>query len=392
MKILMATTVPVTLRAFLLPYADKLRGLGWKVDCLSRDVSLDDVCTSHFDNCYDMNWSRNPFSVSNITALKGCIKRIRELAHMERYDIIHVHTPVAAFITRYALRNIKSVLSLDVIYTAHGFHFYNGGNRLKNLLFRLAEKRAAMWTDLLIVMNDEDYKAAVSFLPEARVVKMNGVGVDLEHYSKEIISAEKISEMRESIGINASDKLYSYVAEFNPGKRHADIIRALAKINNKDFHLALAGTGDLMDEMKELAGKLNVSGQVHFIGFLNDVRPLLAASAAMVTPSRREGLPRSVMECMAMRTPVIGSDIRGTSDLLKDGCGFLIADDDKRIAGFAESMKYCADEKNAPEVAKITEFAYNRIRSFDIKILIKEHEELYTKLKSNVCTLTSSIT
>jgi glycosyltransferase involved in cell wall biosynthesis len=383
-KILIVTTVPITLKAFLLPYADNFRGFGWKADCLSRGVSTDEECALHFDNCYDINWSRNPFSISNLAAFHECIKKVRELANKERYDIIHVHTPVAAFITRYALRNIKTELGTDVIYSAHGFHFYNGANWFKNFVFKMAEKIAARWTDLLIVMNDEDYQSAISFLPETRVVKMNGVGLDLEHYSREKIPPEIISELRHSIGLGVSDKLFSYVAEFNPGKRHVDVIKALAltKADNGNFHLVFAGTGNLMNEMKELARNLNISERVHFIGFQKDVRPLIAASVAVLMPSKREGLPRSVMESMAMKTPVIGCDIRGTRDLLKDGCGILVqADIDRKISGFAEAMAFCADEKNAHEVNKITESAYNRIRNFDIKILIKEHEELYEMVK-----------
>ncbi|MCL1941286.1 MAG: glycosyltransferase [Synergistaceae bacterium] len=378
-KILIVTTVPVTLKAFLLPYADYFRGLGWKVDCLSREVSADEECAPHFDNCFDIGWGRNPFSISNLAAFRGCVKKARELARKERYDIIHVHTPVAAFITRYALKNIRAALGTKVIYTAHGFHFHSGGNCFKNFIFKMAERVAAKWTDLLIVMNNEDHRAALSFLPPERVVKMNGVGLDLEYYSKAKIPPEKISELRDSIGLGPSDKLFSYVAEFNPGKCHADAIRALAETNNEHFHLAFAGTGGLMGEMKRLADELNLSGRVHFMGFQSDVRPLLAASAAMLMPSAREGLPRSVMECMAMRTLVIGSDIRGTSDLLGDRCGILVRGGDKKIAGFAEAMIYCADERNAREADKTAELAYNRIKNFDIKILVKEHEELYAK-------------
>ena len=383
-KILIATTVPITLKSFLLPYADNLRRLGWKVDCLSREVSLDEECAMHFDDCHDIDWSRNPFSVSNLAALRGCVKRIREIVSKERYDIVHVHTPVAAFITRFALRNVKAALGTDVVYTAHGFHFYNGGNRLSNFVFKMAEKIAARWTDLLIVMNDEDYQAGVSFLPKTRVVKMNGVGLDIERYSKGKIPPESISELRNSIGLNAGDKLFSYVAEFNPGKRHEDVIKALAliKAKNENFHLAFAGTGNLMNEMKALAGKLNVGERVHFIGYQKDVRPLIAASVAMLIPSRREGLPRSVMESMAMSTPVIGTDTRGVSDLIKDGCGILVqGGGEKKIAGFADAMIYCADEVNAHEVNKITELAYSKIINFDIKILIKEHEKLYETVK-----------
>ena len=380
-KLLIATTVPITLKAFLLPYAEYFRGLGWRVDCLSKNVSMDETCALHFDELNDINWNRNPFSISSIAALHGCVKKIRELVYKERYDIVHVHTPVAAFITRYALRDIRSALGISVIYTAHGFHFYSGGNRFKNCVFRMAEKMAARWTDLLIVMNDEDYQAAVSFLPAERVVKMNGAGIDLEYYSTERIYPEKVLELRDSMRLAPSDKLFSYVAEFNPGKRHADVIKALARINNKSLHLAFAGTGNLFNEMKLLTEKLNISERVHFLGFQKDVRPLIAASAAMVTPSQREGLPRSVMESMAMKTPVIGADIRGIRDLLKDGCGFLVSNNDSKIASFADSMAFCADEKNVHEIKKITELAYNRIRNYDIKILIKENEKLYEMVK-----------
>ncbi|MCL2768259.1 MAG: glycosyltransferase, partial [Synergistaceae bacterium] len=379
-SLLMATTVPVTLKAFLLPYADSFRELGWKVDCLSRNVSMDEKCASHFDSCYDINWDRT-FSISKTADFHSCVKRVRELAHKEIYDIVHVHTPVAAFITRYALKDIRTALGTNVIYTAHGFHFYSGGACLSNFIYRMAEKIAARWTDLMIVMNEEDHEAAFSFLPHERVIKMNGIGLDLEYYSERNIHPEKILELRNSIGLKPSDRLYSFVAEFNPGKCHADVIKALAKTNNDSFHLAFAGTGDLMCEMKELSKKLNVAERVHFIGFQNDIRPLIAASVAMVMPSRREGLPRSVMESMAMRTPVIGADIRGTRDLLKDGCGILIRAENK-IDGFAEAMIYCADAANVHEVDKITEFAYNRILNYDIKILVKEHNEIYTKLKS----------
>ena len=380
-KILMVTTVPITLKAFLLPYAEKFRRLGWKVDCLSRNVSMDETCALHFDECYDINWNRNPFSIKNTAALYGCVKKIRELASKERYGIVHVHTPVAAFITRYALRNIRPALDISVIYTAHGFHFRSGGNCLKNYVFRMAEKIAARWTDIIIVINDEDYQAAVSFLPPERVVKMNGVGLDIEHYSTEKISPERIMEFRNSIGLAPSDKLFSYVAEFNPGKRHEDVIKALAKINTENTHLAFAGTGNLFNEMKALAEKLGVSERVHFLGFEGDVRPLIAASAAMVIPSKREGLPRSVMESMAMKTLVIGADIRGIRDLLKDGCGFLVPTDDSKIPGFTDAMIFCADDSNVNEINKITELAYNRIKNYDIRILIKQHEEIYEMVK-----------
>ena len=67
--------------------------------------------------------------------------------------MVHVHTPVASFVTRYALRKEKK---LKIIYTCHGFHFYKGGSILNWMLFYPIEYLAARWTDKLITINSED--------------------------------------------------------------------------------------------------------------------------------------------------------------------------------------------------------------------------------------------
>lgn len=367
----MVTTIPATLRAFLLPYADYFRALGWRVDCLANGAARDAVCTAHFDKCFDIDWSRNPLSPSNLIK---CPQKIRQIAEQEKYDIVHVHTPVASFVTRFALRKIKNKIGTKIIYTAHGFHFYKGGGRIKNFIFKSLEKIAAPWTDHIIVMNNEDFEAAQTFYPALGVIKMNGIGLDLSHYSRAAVkSAENV---KPSLGLGEEDKLFLFIAEFNAGKCHFDILRALASLKEKNFHAAFAGTGALMEEMKELAKKLEISERVHFLGFQNDVRPIIAASTATLMPSKREGLPRSVMESMALETPVIGSDIRGNRDLLGDDCGILVPVGDH--AAIARAMQFCADD--AGEIEEIKRNASQKILHYDIKKLIKEHEKIYEEV------------
>ena len=86
--------------------------------------------------------------------------RLEEAFREGRYDIVHVHTPIAAFVTRFALRRVRRRRPTRVVYTAHGFHFYRGQAALPHALFRTMERTAAPWTDYLVTINREDFDAA----------------------------------------------------------------------------------------------------------------------------------------------------------------------------------------------------------------------------------------
>ena len=319
-KLLLVTTVPATLHAFLLPYADHFRSQGWRVDCLCNGATESDLCREHFDQCHHVGWSRSPLDPSNFLRYP---RRIRDLATRERYQIVHVHTPVASFVTRFALRQIRSSLGIRVIYTAHGFHFYKGGPALRNALFLGLERIAASWTDHLIVINREDHEAALRYLlPPDRVTLMPGVGLDLDYYDPNRIPPSEVEAARRSIGLGTGDPLFLMIAEFNPGKRHRDLITALGLLQRRGLrpHVALAGKGPLEEAVRSQAQQLGIADHVHFLGFQRDVRPWILASCATVLPSEREGLPRSIMESLALGVPVIGTDARGVRDLLPSGC------------------------------------------------------------------------
>ena len=152
-KLLMATTVPTTLRDFLLPFARHFRARGFRVDALARGTSGFAEVVAACDRVWDVNWSRNPLDPRNLWTTPG---QIRGLVTREGYDLVHVHTPVASFVTRYALRDLRRRGAVRVIYTAHGFHFYQGGPRLRGGVFRGLEQLAGRWTDYLVVINRED--------------------------------------------------------------------------------------------------------------------------------------------------------------------------------------------------------------------------------------------
>lgn len=322
-KVLMVSTLPVTFTCFLFPFAHHFRKLGWQVDAMAYQITKSSDCTKAFDRLWDVEWSRNPLQLGNLWVTP---RAIRAIVLAEKYDIVHVHTPVAAFITRYALKDLQQKGQVQVIYTAHGFHFHPHGKPWKNNIFLSLEKLAGKWTDYLITINQVDFKAAQEhqLLPADRICYMPGIGVDLDYYDPQLVSDQDIFRFRQELQISSETPLFLSVAEFTPRKRHQDTLQAFAKLARPDVHLAIAGAGKLLPAMQQLAVQLGIEQQVHFLGKRQDIAVLMRSAVANILVSSQEGLPRSVMESLALETGVIGSKIRGIQELLADGGGLLV--------------------------------------------------------------------
>ncbi|HLY73625.1 MAG TPA: glycosyltransferase family 4 protein [Planctomycetota bacterium] len=376
-SLLMVATVPATLEAFLVPIAKHFRSLGWRVDAIARDLTRSSACESVFHGCRDIPWSRNPLDPRN---LSRAARLVREHVDEGNYDLVHVHTPVAGFVTRMAIRRRKAGDRPRVIYTAHGFHFYRGGSFLKNLLFRTLEQIAGRWTDALVVMNREDEEAAREFqiVPSGRIRFMPGIGLETARYCPGTVLPGDVAKLRRELGLASADDLFLMVAEFIPRKRHEDVLYALSRLSTRHAHLLLAGAGPLEENLRRLARTLGIQDRVHFLGFRRDIPVLLRAARALILASEHEGLPRSVMEAMCMETPVIGVRIRGIEDLLEDECGLLVEKGDR--TGLAWAMGQVLDD---PEGAlQLARRARAKMERYDLKNILELHESLYREVLS----------
>ncbi|MGQ9682323.1 MAG: glycosyltransferase [Anaerolineae bacterium] len=371
-RLLLVTTVAVTLRSFLLPFAEHYRARGWRVEAMANGVSACEVCQQAFDSVWEVPWSRNPLSA----LLDGAAcRRVREVCAKGRYDIVHVHTPVAAFVTRAALRD--ALLRPKVVYTAHGFHFYRGGPVLRNAVFQLAERLAGRWTDYLVVINHEDLAAArrLRLVPPERVVYMPGIGIDRETYSRKRVTPEDVLRVRTEMGLGTADPLVVVVGELSRRKRPQDALAALALMRHRSSHLAFVGDGPLRERLQQRAMALGVGSRVHWLGQRGDVPALLRAAQAGLLASEREGLARSVMEALSLEVPFVGADSRGIRDLLADGCGLLVKVGD--IAGMACALDWVLDH---PEQARdMARRGRDRLVEHDIARILHLHDLLYGK-------------
>lgn len=376
-KLLIVSTVPDTLRAFFLPYARHFRKQGWKVDAATSDIGRQQDLLEAFDFVWNVPWSRNPTDVRNLLAAPSAIRRA---VNMGSYDLVHVHTPVAGFVTRLALRGFRKRGLPKVIYTAHGFHFYVGGNPIMNSAYLGLERMAGRWTDQLIVINEEDRAMAQRhhIIASERVQLVPGVGVDTKKFAPGQVSVGDIHRIRLALGLEPQDRLLLMIAALDRNKRHREALCALSHLRRPHVHLALAGKGPMEREIRELAQELGLSGQVHLLGFRNDIPALIRASVATLLPSEREGLPVSVMESLSMAVPVIASNIRGIRDLVAADSGLLIP------LGDTHQLSQAIDwiVAHPGEAEEMGRRGRGRMREYDIERVLARHESLYAKLMS----------
>jgi glycosyltransferase involved in cell wall biosynthesis len=372
-SLLIVATVENFLRDFLLPYARHYRAQGWRVDALAGSDETHSECAPAFDHMWDMDdWGRSP----RPAALRAQLRRVREVVGSGRYDIVHMHTPIAAFVTRLALRDNGGPEGATLIYTVHGFHFLPNKVTPAGVAYLAAEKLASRWTDELITINEADRRAAERYrlIKPGHLHPMPGIGIDIAGYRADELTAADVASARGTLGLAADAHLFLMIAEFTTNKRHADAVLALAQLGRGDVHLAIAGRdGPALEPTRRLVAERGLSEQVHILGFRSDVPALIRASVATILVSAREGLPRSVMESLALGVPVIGTAIRGITDLLADGGGRLVEIGD--VAGIAAAMRWMLDHPDGARAEGARGSA--SVAKYDLTHVIALHDRLY---------------
>jgi glycosyltransferase involved in cell wall biosynthesis len=253
---------------------------------------------------------------------------------------------------------------------------------MHNAAFRWLERIGGDWTDQMVVINREDAKAAgrLGLVPGDRLWRMPGIGLDLDHYKPETVGESQVTAVRQELGLEPHNPLLLMIAEFIPRKRQRDVLRAFHRLSRPQVHVAFAGDGPLRPKMERLARNLGLENRAHFLGFRRDIPRLLRTASASILASEHEGLPRSVMESMALRTPVVATRIRGTAELLEGGCGVLYELGD--VDGLAAALAHVLD--NPLDAAHMAELAAQRIQSHGIENVIGQHVRLYDRALSEL--------
>lgn len=280
-----------------------LKKNGYQVDYAS--AAEEKVQNVH--HSYKVDFARSPW---RLDLHLRAYRQLKKILHHTHYDLIHTHTPVGSVITRLAARHTRRQ-GTQVIYTAHGFHFYTGGPLRYWLLWYPIEKFAAHLTDTIITINQEDYHRAKTHF-KTRVKYIPGVGVNPKAFQIKMTTKQR-NNYRKSLGLTPKDFLIIYVAEISRRKNQAQLLKNQAPRIKKQphTHILLVGTDSTHGRIRRLAHRLHIEKNVHFLGYRRDIPQLLKISDLYCSTSRQEGLAINLLEARLIGLPIEASHIRG---------------------------------------------------------------------------------
>ena len=317
-----------------------------------------------------------PRKITAINQIVTAYKEVKKMCDTNCYRIVHCHSPIGGVVARMAARDIRKK-GTNVIYTAHGFHFYDGAPKMNWLMFYPVEKECSRLTDVLITINKEDYNRAKRTFHAKETIYVPGVGVDTDKFSAGLIDIE---QKRNELGINKSQYMFLSVGELSERKNHEVVIKALSQIDTVDYKYYIVGKGELEKYLEELIKSLGLEDKVSLLGYRTDVSELCQAADLFIFPSHQEGLPVALMEAIACKTNVICSNIRGNVDLILDDTYLFDERNVNSVIDCINALIHSKKREQFIEDSKETVLKnYNHLKQFDLSTVREAMWKIYSE-------------
>ncbi len=171
----------------------------------------------------------------------------------------------------------------------------------------------------IIFQNKDDLEIFINknFCKKSKTILLGSEGVNIEKFSSLNIKDEK-------------PKIFLFIGRLLWDKGIREFVKASEEIKKKHPEIEFWILGPIDNDNpsgvpKEKINEWVKKGIVKYLGFKEDVRPYIAKSSAIILPSYKEGMPRSLIEAIVMGKPIITTDVPGCRDICINGKnGFLI--------------------------------------------------------------------
>jgi glycosyltransferase involved in cell wall biosynthesis len=258
-----------------------------------------------------------PRRLDPLRSAQACA-RLQRIVGDLRPDVLHLHSPAVALPFRFMHRQ-RSAPATRIAYTAHGFPFqWDRLHRPRDRMLELVERRLSRRTDLLLLQSREDYDEVRARGYAGRIVHL-GNGVEDEWFEIDAPSKKATRLRLLYIGRVVREKGILDLLDALPGAPSAELTVVGDEIGSE--------RDGVMAEVRARVARYGLELRVRLAGYVEgpQLRREMAAHDALVLPSYREGLPRSVIEAMAAGRPAIVSDVRGCRELVTEGqSGFVV--------------------------------------------------------------------
>ena len=296
--------------------------------------------------------------------------RMHEVVKMHGLDLLHVHYAIphatSAWIAREMLRETGS--DVKVITTLHGTDItIVGQDPSFHPITKFSIEKSDRITAVSQFLRQETFHA---FGCTACDVKVIYNFIDPAIYDRAIYPPI----LREQL--NGERRVLMHVSNFRPVKRVVDIIRVFARVcQTLPSVLVMVGDGPDRVAAEAEARALGVDRDVHFLGKIDAVAPLLAGADLFLLPSQSESFGLSALEALASGAPVVGSRTGGLVEVVKEGVTGALCDVGDVDAMAAASLEILSDRERWKTMSDAA--ALDARARFSRDDIVRQYELLY---------------
>lgn len=296
------------------------------------------------------------------------IKELCRVIRERNIHIIHTHGYKSDILGLIAARRT----GIKCVSTPHGF---SGKVGFKLSAFIKVGTFMLRYFDQVVPLSEELVQDMARFGVPATRTRFIRNGVDLTE-----IDAFRAGEAGSPGANESAHRTIGFIGQMIPRKGIPDLLAVFDALYQKDNHLRLQllGDGAQRAELEAQASKMASGNAVEFLGFRSDRLNLLSRFDLFVMTSSLEGIPRCMMEAMAMGIPVVAYDIPGVDQLVEHEKTGLLAShgDQARLAACCQRLL------GDPELARsLTQAARNLIESgFSARRMASGYEDLFSLL------------
>lgn len=236
---------------------------------------------------------------NDVRAVAGLVAALRSWAP----DILSMHSSKTRLVGALATR----IVPTRTLASIHGWAFSPAVRDAKSATYAAVEGLSARIVDRVITVSHFGRGLALRYhvVPRAKLGTIHNGMPDLAQAPP--------------VPTSGSGCRILMVARHEKPKDHATILDALAQLRDLEWRLDVVGGGRLLDDNRARADTLGLSDRVHMMGESDQVPHMMGQSDVFALITRAEGLPRSIIEAMRSRLPVVASDVGGVNELVVNG-------------------------------------------------------------------------
>lgn len=297
----------------------------------------------------------------------SAIYKLCKLVKSRKIDIIHSHGYKSDILGLIVAR----LTGIRALTTPHGF--VDVSNWKLRMYYTVGNK-FFKWFDVVAPLSEQLCLDMEALGVSKSNIKYIRNGVDLDEVESIRVSTE--SSLRKVEGI----KRVGFIGQITRRKNVFDILDVFETLYNKNekLDLVLLGDGEQLEELQLYASKLQSGQSVNFLGFQNNRLEWLKTFDIFVVTSTLEGIPRCIMESMAMGVPVAAYNIPGVDQLIIHGETGLLAPlgNKQELAECWEKILY--DNAAAQEISSAARTCVHE--KFSGKRMAQDYTELFQSM------------